>query len=1197
MTRPHSFTDAPTFIETQFPVSRLSKESYKERKANYSQTLTGLGKWWGRKPLVMVRAIILGLLMPASNDPRKDRDVFLALLTMDEEGLWRRKSRNVPLKEVYRRLSPEERTEWFAPGADPDRPRLKTGTKAADRERLQRIVFERMGYDEKLKFCDRPEHLDGPSPDAWKVINQHLGTKAASLPELVRALGERRFGRVPRVGDAFCGGGSVPFEAARLGCEAWGSDLNPVAALLTWGALNIVGGGEEVAEGIRAAQTEVFEAVDRQVTEWRIEHDAAGWRADAFLYCTETACPECGWRVPLAPSWVIGEKTRAVARLKPEPAERRFAIDVRSGVGREALAAARGAGTVKQSRLECPNPDCRASTPMAAIRGDRRGEGGRGRGLRQWENDDLVPRTDDVFQERLYCVRWRLPSLAALLWAEQRARGACRLEDGAGGRPAPRRGTPVPRGTRPEAPAGGAAAILEVARRDIHAEGRPAPVLGCMDSRFRGNDGAEVAGMTKAGGASVSDQDTPVPEGLRAEASAGGVAAVLEGARRNFHAGETPAPRKGTQTPDASLPVPDWVDLECAIAALVELLGADEQREVSELRKRDWLAEDHAVEEASREFEAGKSTGRPKRELTAAAERLRKSRKAAARRNDRVEALARSLPGALYRPVDDADLEREARALALLRERFPEWQAMGCIPSREITPGDETARLMRERGWTHWHHLFTPRQLLVHGALAEKSEAFSGSTVPGAACLLGLGRVADWNSRLSRWWTDKAHEKVIQTFSNQALNTLMTFGSRGVHALADSWFLKPSDALVHAPYILQTTDARAIDRRADVWITDPPYADAINYHELSEFFLAWYEQRLPMLFRDWYSDSKRALAVRGADASFRRSMVDCYRNLASHMPDHGLQIVMFTHQDVSIWADLTLILWAAGLRVTAAWTIATETPFGVKEGNYVQGTVLMVLRKQTTGETAFLDEVVPDVEAEVERQLASMLALDDREDPNFSDADYQLAAYAAALRVLTQYGSIEDIDVSYELSRERRRDEPNPIEKIIGDAVRTASNFLVPTGLPDHLWRGLAPEEKLYVKGLDVECRGDFRSGVYQEFARGFGVRDYRSLLHTGKANRTRLKTASEFKRGDLGDTAFGRSLVRHALYAVWRAAESGEVADSLTWLRTELPDYWPQREALAAVLRYLATVDVDHWREDAAAARLVAGAVENDHV
>ena len=59
----------------------------------------------------MVRAVILGLLMPASNDPRRDRDVFLALLTMDEEGLWRRKRRAIPLKEVWQLLSPEERTD------------------------------------------------------------------------------------------------------------------------------------------------------------------------------------------------------------------------------------------------------------------------------------------------------------------------------------------------------------------------------------------------------------------------------------------------------------------------------------------------------------------------------------------------------------------------------------------------------------------------------------------------------------------------------------------------------------------------------------------------------------------------------------------------------------------------------------------------------------------------------------------------------------------------------------------------------------------------------------------------------------------------------------------------------------------------------------------------------------------------------
>ena len=1147
---------SPTFIETQFPVSRLSKESYKERKANYSQTLTGLGKWWGRKPLVMVRAIILGLLMPASNDPRKDREVFLALLTMDEEGLWRRKSRNIPLKEVYGRLSPEERAEWFASDAELDRPRLRKGTKAADRARLQRIVFERMGYDEKLRWCDRPEHLEGPSPEAWKIINRHLGTEAASLPELVRALGERRFGRVPRVGDAFCGGGSVPFEAARLGCEAYGSDLNPVAALLTWGALNIVGGGEEVAERVRAAQIEVFEAVDRQVTEWRIEHNEAGWRADAFLYCTETICPECGWRVPLAPSWVIGEKTRAVARLAPESAERRFAIDIRSGVGREALAAARSAGTVKQSRLECPNPDCNASTPMTAIRGDRRGDGGRGHGLRQWENDDLVPRPDDVFQERLYCVRWRLPSLTALLWMEQRSRAACRLEDDVGETPVSDQDTPLPEGLRRKGAVDGAPAMSEVARRDVHAGGIPA-----------------------------------IPGGPRRKALAGGTSVIPEIARRDVQAEGTLA------LPGAPPPVPDWVDLDCAITALVERLEADEQREVAALRGRDWPAEDRAVEEAHREFEAKKSADCPKRELTAAAERLRNSRETADQRNDRVEALAKSLPGALYRSVDDTDLEREDRALALLRERFPEWQALGYIPSRTITPGAKTNEPIRTRGWTHWHHLFTPRQLLVHGALAGKSETFSDSAVSEAACLLGLGRAADWNSKLSRWHPHSANEKSEQVFSNQALNTLDSYAGRSLASLASAWPLRLWADVSKADGAVSAVDSRMVRTHTEIWVTDPPYADAINYHELSEFFLAWYEKRLSAMFRDWYSDSKRALAVQGADADFRRSMVDCYRNLAGHMPDNGLQVVMFTHQDASVWADLALILWAAGLRVTAAWTIATETESALKEGNYVQGTVLMVLRKQTTEETAFQDEVVPEVEAEVKRQLASMLELDDREDPNFSDADYQLAAYAAALRVLTKYGSIEDIDVSHELSRERRRDESNPIENIIENAVRTASNFLVPADLPNHLWRQLAPEEKLYVKGLDVERHGDFRSGVYQEFARGFGVRDYRYLLHTSKANRTRLKTASEFGRRDLGDSAFGRSLVRHALYAVWQAAESGEVADSLTWLRAELPDYWPQREALGAVLRYLAAIDSDHWREDADAARLAAGAVENDHV
>ena len=89
-----------TFIETQFPVSLISKESYKERKAGSGQTLTGLGKWWGRKPLILIRASILGMLMPASSNPQKDRDIFLKILTMDVDGLWQRRSKPIPAKTI-----------------------------------------------------------------------------------------------------------------------------------------------------------------------------------------------------------------------------------------------------------------------------------------------------------------------------------------------------------------------------------------------------------------------------------------------------------------------------------------------------------------------------------------------------------------------------------------------------------------------------------------------------------------------------------------------------------------------------------------------------------------------------------------------------------------------------------------------------------------------------------------------------------------------------------------------------------------------------------------------------------------------------------------------------------------------------------------------------------------------------------------
>ena len=933
----------PTFIETQFPIARLSAESYKERKAGASQTLTGLGKWWGRKPLILVRASILGMLMPASDNPKKDREIFLKFLTMDDNGTWQR-----------------------------SKGRIKN-----------RATFDALTYAKRLKDCERPESIEGPTTAAWTEINAHLGTTASCLPELVQQLGHRTFGHTPRVGDAFCGGGSIPFEAARIGCAAFGSDLNPVAGLLTWASLNLLGGGNEVQEEIRRFQEAVFAAADRQITEWGIEHNERGERAEAYVYCVEVKPDGCDYYIPLSPSWVVDEYMKVIVRWHQVPKSDCLKPEVAVVSNAEMAECKRTRSTVVDSRVVDPF-DSNRSWSIEALRGSD--------GLRRWTNDDLVPRKGDVFQERLYCIRW-------------------------------------------------------------------------MDS---------------------------------------------DGNRR-------------------------------------------------------------------------------------------------------------------YAAPEEADLRREARVLELLRERLTDWQREGFIPSKKIISGYNTDQPIRERGWTQWHHLFTPRQLLTHGLLANLSSSSQNRRL-SVVTMLNTGRFADWDSRLSCWLSHKSQmSRGKNTFLNQALNTLFNYSSRPLLALIHAQISLANQSFDCTRVEVRPSDARDLDETCDFWITDPPYADAVNYHELGDFFLAWYDRQLAKVFPEWLRDSRAELAVRGDGEDFRRSMVEIYKNLVQHMPDNGLQMVMFTHQDPAVWADLGMILWAAGLKATAAWTISTETEaVGIKKGNYVQGTVCLVLRKRVASEPGFLDEVYPLVEDEVKRQIESMQALDEDGEPNFNDADYQLAAYAAALKVLTQYGTLDGKDVEHEVFAVRARDEKSDFQTVIERALGIACDTLVPRGL-DHSWRELSLVERYYLRALDIESRGERRKGMYEELARGFGVTDIRPVLKSDKANGTRMFTPSGLaagllapiqgaesnaatlpaRRGRVGTGAphpFAASPLRHLMFAVRETTTADSSPEpGRQYLRDTFGQgYWGKREGFIALLEWLAALGnaegMNEWIADSEAARILAGRLRNDH-
>ncbi|NDD31404.1 MAG: DUF1156 domain-containing protein, partial [Proteobacteria bacterium] len=649
---------------------------------------------------------------PASDDPAKDREIYLKLLTMDGDGLRERRTKSIPAarlhelaavpdlrgrgaRHVHRSPLEKAREHWFETNAQ-GKIAWRASIDREQRESLTRRIFDRLSYDQKLEFCVRPEEIEGPSEAAWRDINAHLGTQSTSLPELVAELGKRRFGRVPRVGDAFCGGGSIPFEAARLGCDVYASDLNPVAALLTWGALNIVGGGPEVAKQVEEARAALFAAVDEQITKWGIEHNEKGWRADLYLYCYETQCPECGWTIPLSGSWVIGEKSGVVADLLPDVKTKTFRIDIREGASKNDLRRAKDAGTIKDGEMICPSPDCAKKDvatriKVSVLRGDRREGGETVYGIRAWSENQVVAGADDLYHERLYCIRWLVP--------------------------------------------------------------------------------------TKGG------------------------------------------------------------------------------------------------------------------------------------KSERV-----------YRAPDAHDLAREKKAMSLLMERFDDWRAQGILPTMAIRPGAETRRIRRDLGATYWHHLFNPRQLLVLGTMMDAVSREEGVRL--ATQLLETGVALNLNSRITRW--HPRNDQDVAALYTNAFAALYNYSCRSFAFLTQAIVLS-RQSRISGRYAVETCDARHSDILRDLWITDPPYADAINYHELCDFFLAWYRGPLQKLFPEWHTDGRYALAVVGKDEQFRQSMADVYKNLAQHMPDNGMQVVMFTHNDAAVWADLCMILWAAGLQVTAAWCVSTET--------------------------------------------------------------------------------------------------------------------------------------------------------------------------------------------------------------------------------------------------------------------------------
>ena len=1007
---PFSLKDAPALIERLLPVQKLSAEVVRERKAGAGQTLVPLGAYWkGRKPLILNKACILGCLLQATNDPARDLEIFEKLMAMDDESFvvrWKYRPRP---KEILARLSIATISDYFT--ADPegilptsapvDSSRAEYDQVEVawredlcelDRRRLEAQMLPRATYRKRVDQAHRPEEVINPAQDhIWDAVNAHLGTSAQSYPALVEQLGVMRYGHRPRVADTLCGSGQIPFEAARLGCDVYASDLNPVACMLTWTALHIAGGSEEDRAQLEREQKQIATKVLAEIDSLGLEADGKGWRAKAYLYCLEVRCPQSGWTVPLLPSRVISYGKQGIAVLVPDPKHKRYDIAIRSGVSHEEMASA-ARGTVRSDgRGQDPYlvhavAGTYYRTKISTLRGDyRKHDGSNGNRLRLWEKLDFKPHSDDIFQERLYAIHWMRP-------------------------------------------------------------------------------------------------------------------------------------KEGGKTFDYE-----------------------------------------------------------------------------------------------FRAVTTDDIKRERIVEDFIAKHLSDWQAKGLVPDMRIEPGEKTDEPIRTRGWTHWHHLFPARHLLILG-LIRKHAGDSNA-------LLMLSRILNYSSKLCIWSTSKpgtarpggggrtggGSDNPVNVFYNQALNPLFNYGCRASQPLMEMFDLKLAPSRCSSVSIVACQPANEIIEQNDIYVTDPPYGDAVKYEEILEFFIAWLRKNPPPEFADWVWDSRRSLAIKGEGEDFRREMVAAYKRMAERMPDNGIQVIMFTHQSGGIWADMANIVWAAGLHVTAAWYVATETESPLREGSYVKGTVLLVLRKRHGMHKTTRDDLAWEIEEEVQAQVQALAGLNQkakalyRDENVFEDADIQMAGYAAALRVLTRYAVIDGRDMTTEAIRPRVRDETTFLEGLIAFAVNTANQCLVPLGITKTHWDKLSAAERFYLKMLDMEGRGAKSLDNYEIFAKAFKVRDFKALLASRKAYDARLKSAIEFGRAEMGEgSELHESVLRAVLYAVMELANNVDGNEVIAHLTLSIPNYYgdmTQRQLAVELADYLAKQLDGRRPDEASCARVLRELVKNQRL
>lgn len=308
--------NVPRLIEADLPIRKISYFASREKSIRHGHIST-FHIWWARRPLGACRAVLLAALWPDPASPLCPA-VFKEMAARQMEAFRDRRG---------------------------GKPR-----KWDDGKELREALLDFIADFANWENSNTRDFLE-TARSLVQVAHESLG----GIP-----------GTKPLVVDPFAGGGAIPFEALRIGADAFGSDLNPVALLQNKVLLEYVPKfGSRLTSEVRKWGEVVSAELEKRTSSYYPRGSASGPPV-AFIWARQVRCtgPGCGAEIPLMRSLVLAKRGRSsvVLRLLPNKSKKRVDFEIIEASG----GAAAGEGTVRRGSATCPV--CSYTTPVSSVR-------------------------------------------------------------------------------------------------------------------------------------------------------------------------------------------------------------------------------------------------------------------------------------------------------------------------------------------------------------------------------------------------------------------------------------------------------------------------------------------------------------------------------------------------------------------------------------------------------------------------------------------------------------------------------------------------------------------------------------------------------------------------------------------------------------------------------------------------------------